>query len=232
MFAGLDIACLMDSRYTDGGGIIRTRDRSPKGLNPRLGDGATAGTMPTWDSARGLFTFDGGDYLSWPIAEDVGGILAAIGSLQDETYLFYFDKLVINGNYQYLFQHNSQSATERFAIRIEDTNQIRIIENNTVQITTATIAAWNGRGTVLAVTRSVNATKKHVVYLDAIEFASNTVNPLLDGKSALKTNYIGVSDASTFYLQNGTGLRFFGYARRAFTQTQLQAIQRYLRGVI
>ena len=234
MLESLDICLMLDSRGIDGAGNVITLDRSKRGIHAQFGDGVTAGVMPTWLPSDAKATFDGGDYMRFPTTYDVGGILASMGSIQDETYLFYLSPMIVNSTYQYLLQHNSQVGTSRFFIRIEDTNIIWMNGENAVatteRLTTGSVLNFNKKEVLLALVRNPTAaTKRQIAYINGAEFASDS-DALVDCSNAIKAKYIGVNDAGGFCLQTGTGLRFFGYVRRAVTQTWLQALNRYLRG--
>lgn len=234
MLNALSLACLFDSEYTDLAGDRRTKDRSRFGIDPRVGDGSTPATFPTWSAQDGRYDFDGGDYMLITTAYDSDDVLALMGSIQPETYLFYFDPLVIDGNEQYLFGWNTGSGTDRGYIRINAGNTLTLHLDDDVggmeELTSGSILEWNGHSVIVAVVRDPTAAVRQLMYLNAVEFATDT-DVAVAGASAV-AKYIGRNTAGGSLLQVGTGLRFFGYSATAFAQLQLQAIQRYLRGFL
>ena len=235
MLNTLDIALLMDSRTVDGAGNVITLDRSRHGIHCQYGDGVTAAVMPAFDALNGRVTFDGGDYMQIPASYDVAGILAGMGAIQDETYIFYLDPIVVNSTFQYFIGWNTGVGTSRFLIRIDNTNVITMYVNNPAgdleTFSSASILALNGRGVLVTMVRDpAHGTQKQRLFVNAVLHSTgNSVSR--DGRNTL-AKYIGQDSGSGFQLQNGTGLRFFGYARRVFTETELRAIQKYLRGVL
>jgi len=237
MLSKLDIALLCDSRTVDAAGNAITPDRSRHGIHAQLGDGGAAATMPTLDALNGRMTFDGGDYMVLRAADDVAGVLAGMGSIQDETYLFYFDpfQAVVAPNLIEPFSSND-GANPRVIFRYGTANmyflvafydaggggEASITPNNSIQ-------EFFGKQLLLAITRRNADTDTHIYYANGARRWASNVAPRRDASSA-KNYRIGSSLAGAFFLPAGTGLRFFGYAREAWTQTQLRALQRFLRG--
>ena len=241
MLNSLDIALLFDNRTVDGVGNVITKDRSRNGINAQLGNGVDAGTMPTWDATRGLYTFDGGDYLTFSIAGDVGGILDSMGSIQNETYIVVMDPIMINSYAapQYLFASKwGAGGNSYFYIQLEAiNNRIRFILADAagnleiLDLPGAEGVLLHGKRVMLTWVREpTHATEPQRLFVNAVKRATAATTPRDAHYSCDK--YIGCHAGIAANLYNGTSLRFFGYARRCLTTTSLQAIQKYLRGVI
>jgi hypothetical protein len=232
MLNSLDIALLCDKEWTDANGDRRTADRSRHGIHPVLGDGTTVGTFPTWDEPDGRYTFDGGDYLTIRSADDVDDVLLDMGGPQDETYLFYIEPWVFGGGNQTLFSKYSnpqwilfryEVASSRFLFLIRETGGT----DELYYLPAPDTALLYGRGLILAYTRSANLQRG---YVDAVQVFEDT-DATVDG-SGVSNAYIGAQDGVSNFVPAGTGLRFFGYAQKAFTQVEFRAIQRFLRGML
>jgi hypothetical protein len=235
MLNSLDIALLCDSRTVDGAGLAITPDRSRHGIHAQLGDGAAAGTMPTLDALNGKFDFDGGDYMVLRQADDVEDVLADMGSIQDETYLFYMDPVVDPGATDALWINTDDGANPRFAIGhrggANDYFWIYFIDGvgGTETGTTPVGSALEfiGKSLLFAYVRRLNAQE---VYCNGV-LRWSSANASVDASGA-KNPTIGKELGGARFFPAGTGLRVFGYSRTAWTQTQLRALQRFLRGML
>jgi len=233
MLNSLDIALLCDSRTVDGAGLAITPDRSRHGIHAQLGDGATAGTMPTLDALNGRYTFDGGDYMVLRQADDVDDVLADMASDQDETYLYYIFPMISTVDYAYLLSTN-YGAGGYYYIRQRETVGTfywQATFNDGIGSETATsgvnsILPYYNKGILLAVRRGSNVIE---FWVNGV-LISSTVVATRDASNAKDVLVGAVSAAITYPFPAGTGLRFFGYSRTAWTQTQLRALQRFLRG--
>jgi len=230
MLNSLDIALLCDSRTVDGAGLAITPDRSRHGIHAQLGDGATAGTMPTLDALNGRFTFDGGDDMRIAPARDVAGVLAGMGGPHPETYIFYLDPLIMSGAQATILSKFSNPAW--VLIRWEGASSRILFLNRQVggtdelyYLAAPDTAALQNRRLILAYVRDTNSQRG---YADAVQIFADT-DVTVDG-SGVSTLYLGASDIGQ-YLPNGNGLRAFFYdGSNAWTPTQLRALQRFLRG--
>lgn len=235
-----DLACLMDREWTDSGGLRRTMDRSKHGIHPLVGDGSTAGTFPTFDASRGLYTFDGSDYLTLRQSDDSADVLANMGSIQDETYCFLFDPYVNNpalvahhfiafgpGGAGSLFYVRAGASFDRFELRSRDPSA------NVESLNAAGQCTENdGKPILVTVVRAPDSsTRKQSLYIGSTEIASATDTPR--DSSCTDDKLIGTnSNATLYHLASGTGLRFFGYARRAITEVELRQMTRFMRGLL
>jgi len=231
------LAYLFDSEYTDDAGLRRTKDRSRHGIHALVGDGSTAATMPTWDSSRGLYTFDGGDYLTIRQADDAGDVLANMGSIQDETYCFLMDPLILaqqeflstnDGINPRIIIRTIAGGTNRFELQLLDAGggiENTLTPNNTVE-------EFVGKATLMAFSRIMTgATMAHSISMNgAVRWTSSGLTPR--NASSAKDPHIGSTPTPSSYFAAGTGLRFFGYARRAITVPELRQLSRNLRGVL
>jgi len=230
MLDKLDICCLFDAEYTDGAGLRRTRDRSRHGIHPLVGDGTTASTMPTWDADRGLYLFDGGDYLTFPQSEDVDGVLAGMGSIQDETYCWLMDPWieVVAGQITE-FMKKDNGAGVWFRLREQFGASLTFYFNGAGaenQSVAAPLGAWDYRRVLITATRRNG--------YSAI-YANDTllVGGAVVSQDASNAGDLLISSATASYLfKNGTGLRFFGYGRFVATPTYLNQLNRNLRGLL
>lgn len=227
MLNTLDIVCPFDSEYSDGS-LRRTKDRSRHGIHPLVGDGTTSTTFPTWDARNGLYTFDGGDYLKIRNADDVKGVLASMGGNQEETFLFYFRPWIelAGTNIHLLFKGNVASSYVRLLKTTSNTFQFRVTESGggdeIVDTATTVPAAYHGKRMLIAFVR---ATNRQEIWIGNNLVASDK-DTSVDGSST-DDLFIGASSTPAEYLRANTGLRFIGYARKAFTGNKLRAIKTY-----
>lgn len=224
MLNSFDIACLFDSEFFDGS-FRRTKDRSRHGIHPLVGDGTTSSTFPTWDARNGLYTFDGGDCLKFRNVDDVREVLGTIGSIQDETYIFFFAPLISTSNHDRWF--DKRSGTIRIFMQIDDLYrfEMQVYDGSNLEhVRSATNAAlaFQGRGVMAAWVRSQGSQK---LYIDAVNILSDT-DIQRDG-SSIGDAFIGCQEGTSSFLPNGTGLKSFLFAREALTENKLRTIKTY-----
>lgn len=231
MFETLDIALLCDQRTVDAAGLAITKDYSRHGLHCQLGDGVTGATMPTLQASQGLMTFDGGDYMVLRAADDMDGVLAGMGGPHPETYIFYLDPLIMSGAQATIF--SKYSDPRWVLIRWEGASSRILFLNRQIggtdelyYLAAGSTAELQNKGSIFAYVRDTNT---QTIYVNAVPVAADT-DATVDA-SSVSSAYIGASHLGQ-NLPAGNGLRFFGYSRTAWTQTQLRALQRFLRGVL
>jgi len=230
MLSKLDIALLCDVRSVDPNGLAITPDRSRHGIHAQLGDGGAAATMPTLDALNGRMTFDGGDYMVLRAADDVDGVLAGMGGPHEETYIFYFDPYVyVAGDITFFFKGDLAG----YFVRLRQESWVGThfdmqIEGGPDEILAGTVdpVVYDGKQLMIAFIRRADVQE---IWVDANLQDSGT-DPTTDATTA-DDALIGCEPGVANPLLAGTGLRAMFYdGENAWTQTQLRALQRFLRG--
>jgi hypothetical protein len=182
------------------------------------------------------FEFDGGDYINIRNADDVDGVLAGMASIQNETYIVYFDPLVAGtGVYSHEIFSTEDGANPRFFARKTGgvfTFQFYDGVGNLEFLNTGAIeTSYDGqRFAIVYVREPTHPTQKQRAYINDILVA--TANSTPRDASNAKAKRLGATLVPGNYLPAGTGIKFFGYGRFVATQTWLRQLSRNLRGLL
>lgn len=238
MLEACDIALLMDREWTDGAGNRRTLDRSRHGIETLVGDGTTVGTFPTWDATRGLYTFDGSDYLHLvddnPTMNEMGGIPGT--HLDGETYIFYFSPFVLGAIVACWFCKNAQ-ITQRIEIntrpgvgnnRLECEWADGIGSVETLLTPADSMLPYIGHDVIFTIIRRLNVQE---VWADE-DLIATGIDTSEDARSPTSDACIGHQLLAGWFMAAGTGLRFWGYAARSFTYQQIRQLRRGFRNLL
>lgn len=240
MLEAFDIALLMDNTVTFGG-LVKTCDRTKRGIHATLGDGTTATTMPTWDHLNGRFTFDGDDYMSLGNA-DPNGILSGMGGrpgleIEDgETYCFYFSPFIApsSGTYCILSKNTVFASSIKVSIFANvGAKQLNCVwvddKAGTESISTPinSLPEFAHRSFLFSAVRRSN--QQELWFNDGLLYSGTASSKNAVNSAAAE---VGRHALSGQYLPGGTGFRFFGYARQAFTQSRFRQLSRGFRSLL
>lgn len=244
MLNKLEMALMMDWAFGPVGALwMYAPGRSRRGIlseYPALG-----AAQPTWDPLNGRFTVDGsGDYFRvnalgapGPFGNDA--VLSAMGSIQNETYILYFDPFMASASTvcyigtddgadpNWYIGNQGADSTDSFEAHFTDVGGL--VESVTTPV--SSILEFAGKQLLLVLTREpTHATVKQRVYCNGVE--RWTANSQCRDASHLDDMWIGDRASGGDPLPAGTGLRFIGYAQQLMAEIQVRAIQRFIRGLL
>ncbi len=216
----------MASDTVDKDDTTRITEGKKNDIHARLGDGSTPSGIPTFDSDKNRFTFDGGDYMVIP--KDHQSIVSKMGSIQDETYVVFYKPFVFNGvDNLYLLR---RITSEYIQIRLMATGiiQFECYDGSSLEsIVTGTEVAhrYNGRNVMFTFVRG---TDYQAIYANETLLVSDT-DTQRDGSIDSDMPLFCRTTTGADKPLAGTGIKFFAYWNKALTPTQIKYLYNYLR---